>query len=291
MNFEKLQNRVKQETAQYGVEDIIEEFPQELQDRLYREIAEMEDTEATEYLITKLINRKFALYKSEDLKLPENVEVTHEEPLAIVERIKRVVESKDAVTLGEGHNGEVITSLRRPTTCYKVLRLERANLLGATAKREAIILYQIGQLLEGRTDVARVPKLLRYIDADNFRAIHMETIDGSSLKDMFEKKIDFPEGFDVDTFIHKLETTVSIMNEHGYFHRDLTNNLGNVIVDKEGDPWIIDFGSALKSKGPDTDPRLYQVTYGGIPCVASDLQGIKELGKQIKNHLREKNNG
>lgn len=278
--------RAKLETvSENSVDSLLGEFPSQLQPRLEREVESMDEQTAEEYLINKLIERKEALIAWKSDELPAAVEVVHEYPLAFIKSIEQSNSGGDKFLLGEGRNGRVLESIRNPGSCYKILFLERAKELHSSIVRESVMQYEVGTLLEGRDDVARVPKVLRFVDMSDLRAIMMEKIDGESIFKLMEDNRPLPENFDSDRFFEKLLNTIHIMNEKGYHHRDLTNNAGNVIIDKGGNPWLVDFGSTVKGFVTDTDPNHYQLTVNGPIIVGHDATGILGLKARVEEYL------
>lgn len=267
------------------IDYLLGQFPDELQSRLIHEIDDFDDARAIEYLTTKLINRRFALRDATERDLPKGIEIITEFPKAIAQRITNSRERGEDAELGHGKNAEVIRSSRGAGTCYKVLYLDRARILFSTAAREALLQYRASTLLAQHSEVAQVPNVLRYVDHSDLRAIHMSEVDGVSMEKIFEHAANLPDGFDVEVFITKLREAIEILNEAGIFHRDLINNPSNVMVDKEGNPWIIDFGSAAQSINPGVDSRIYQVSSGAPRILATDLAGIERLRIRLVHYL------
>jgi len=272
------------------VEYLIEQFPAALQQRLYDEIEEMNETESVSHLSTKLINRRFALSsKGSEALAAEGVDVVHEYPYAILKHIEHSQSSAQENRLGNGKNGEVIASLNQPGTCYKVLYLERAKELAATAAREALLQHQAGEVLKGKSGVARVPAVLRYVDNKDLRAIQMEQIDGVNLRQIIDGDAQLPADFDIHVFFEELQNAVELLNVTGIFHRDLINNPGNVIVDKDGKPWIIDFGTALRASF-NQESGTYQLLPGGSWTKSYDMAGVAKLKRDLQAFI-SKNHG
>ena len=287
----RIRAKIEKLEATKGTENVvdvlIEEFPAELHDRLNREVELMNDKTAEDFLITKLVERKRALVSMEMHNIPEDVFVTHECPVAILRSLEREVPKDHEDYLGSGENGKVLASVRQERACYKVLYPERVRDLGLNIVREAVMQHNIQKLLSKHKDVARVPQVLAFVDHERARAVMMEKIDGCSLLDIFKGKNNFPQNFDIEVFFAKLEKAVTVMNEQGYYHKDLTNNAGNVMIDAEGNPWIVDFGSAIKSCGVSSDPRFYQITNGGAYIFAHDVSGIQSLKKRVLEHQKK----
>lgn len=279
---ERVRNATEYEST---VDSLVHEFPTELQERLYKEVEDLDNQSAEDFLISKLIERKRALVSNEMRTLPDDVMVTHECPLAIMKSLERQVVEGDSDYLGSGENGKVIASLRQERACYKVLFPERVRTLGLNIVREAIMQHLASRVLNAREDVAHVPSVLAFVDHERARAVMMDKIDGVSLLEVIRNGAVLPEGFNVDAFFEKLEKAVTLLNEHGIYHRDLTNNAGNVMIDRNGEPWIVDFGSAVKALNPEGDVRFYTLTPGGALLMAHDQSGIQSLKKRLKEHL------
>ena len=73
----------------------------------------------------------------------------------------------------------------------------------------------------------------------------MERIPGHTLAELIGKNIKLPENFDIDLFMGKINTELQKMHKAGIFHRDLHTK--NIMITPEGDPVIIDFGTAYVS--------------------------------------------
>jgi tRNA A-37 threonylcarbamoyl transferase component Bud32 len=280
---EKIKNSLEHESA---VDSLIDEFPEELHERLYKEVEDLDDKTAEDFVISKLIERKRALVVNEMRTMPEDVMVTHECPLAIMKSLEREVEKGDDDYLGSGENGKVVASLRQDRACYKVLYPERVRTLGLNIVREAVMQHHASKLLKQHEGVAQVPSVLAFVDHERARAIMMEKINGVSVLNILNNEAELPHGFDIDACFEKLERAVELLNEHGFYHRDLTNNAGNIMIDELGQPWIVDFGSAVKALQPENgDTMFYTLTPGGTSILAHDKSGIASLKKRLKEHL------
>lgn len=277
---------VKTREYESGVDSLVHEFPEELHDRLYTEIEDLDNQSAENFLVSKLIERKRALVSNEMRTMPEDVMVTHECPLAIMKSLERQVEVGDSDYLDAGENGKVIASLRQERACYKVLYPERVRTHGLNIVREAVMQHHASKLLGQHEGVAQVPKVLAFVDHERARAIMMDKIEGVSMLKVLEGTARLPDGFDIDACFEKIERAVTLLNEHHIYHRDLTDNAGNVMIDQDGEPWIVDFGSAVKAIGSDdVDERFYTLTPGGALIMAHDHSGVLSLKKRLKDHL------
>lgn len=286
----RIRSKIEGHTPSEVVDLLLQDFPDELQERLEKEIEEMDDQTASDYLTSKLIERKYALTKWGEGTIPNEVQVSHELPLAIMESLEKSTTQEGGITLGVGQNGKVYQSVRQPNACYKVLFLERANQLGANIVREAVMQYEISEMLKKNGAEVRVPEVFCFVNHSRVRAIMMEKVDGCSLIDILERRQDceLPPRFDVQSFFKKLSDAIEIMNGHGYFHRDLTNNAGNVMVDRDGNPWIIDLGSAVKSVTTDSDEAFhsYQLTANSPRIIGNDATGVENLKQRMLRYMR-----
>jgi len=265
---------------------LIEEFPEELQERIENEIANLDPAAAREYVMHKLIARKEAVKMWSTDKLPSNIEVTHEIPLAVLSSIEQTMKSEDTSLLGMGKNGKVYESIRRPYACYKVLFQEKAKQMNIRIVREAVMQYKMGEFLTSRDSKVRIPEVIGFVEHAELQAILMEKVEGSSLYDIFTGKSQLPPNFNAEKFFSQLEEAVSLLNEYGYIHGDLNNNAGNVMVDTDGRPWLVDFGSALQSASAG-DPKFFQLTVGGPYHLTNDLSGIQKLKARTLAHMKE----
>lgn len=90
-------------------------------------------------------------------------------------------------------------------------RLENAGRVGAAAKQTML-------------DAENKKMMISYLSRHDFK---------------------FPKGF-----FEKINNTMSLLHEHGIYHRDLHER--NIMLDHEGKVWIIDFGTGVvKEKGED----------------------------------------
>jgi len=284
----RIRSKIEEKSNDDSVDVLLSEFPAELQDRLEAEIAGLDQQGAEDLLMNKLIARREALVEWRLDDLSKKVEVTHEVPLGVLASIERSSQEGPSSMLGEGMNGRVYESVRKDFACYKVLFLERARQLQLNIIREATLQHDINEVLRKDPSVAQVPAVMGFVEHSQVLAIMMGKIKGASMLQILKGKAEFPPDFDVDTFFDKLERAVLLMNEHGYYHRDLTNNSGNVMVDEEGNPWIVDFGSAIKAMHPSDNDQIFQIKPGGAHILASDLSGVRRLKEKVIEYLRAK---
>lgn len=290
-------SKIETGESENDIDALIEEFPAELHERLEQEVEHMEDKEAVDHLVRKLVARKESLVRWSVDEISKYVEIRHDVPLAVVESIQKSSEGGEDNLLGSGMNGRVYQSVRRAFACYKVLYLDRARENNLSIVQEAVMQYEMGAVAKKVPNGAHIPEVLGFVERTDMLAIMMQKVEGNSLIEIIEGKAELPENFDIDSFFSRLEATIQQLNEDGYFHRDLvrqvnrtelTPNSGNVMVDKDGNPWLVDFGSAIRALKPEGDAQLYQLQPEGRLWRATDLSGIHEMKERVAAIMRQK---
>ncbi len=139
---------------------------------------------------------------------------------------------------------------------------------------------------------------IKHVDVENKKIternlIIMEKIEGLSIGDNIRevrggRVANLPSNFSINVFMEKLEKQVEIMHKHNFYHRDLTIN--NVLINKEGNPVIIDFGSSTESTY--TDPyEHYSTTLvknekrtitGGSIVFKDDRESLDSIRESLK---------
>lgn len=280
-----IQDKIENQPNEDAIEILLEQFPPELREKLEVQIEDLDGHDAEDLLMNRLIERNKALVKWGVDALPKEVSVSPEVPQAFLNSIKESQERGEDSYLGAGHNGVVLQSVRRPEYCYKILNQERIKQMHASVVREATMQFECYKILEGRNNVAKIPSILRYIKNPEMQAFMMDRIKGESLGELMKRGGEFPENFNAETFFEKISNAIEVLNEHGYHHRDLTNNLGNVIIDSDGEPWIIDFGSAVKGFASPENSNHYQVSPGASYIVGHDQSGVRQLKSVVENYM------
>ncbi len=112
----------------------------------------------------------------------------------------------------------------------------------------------------------------------------MERLDAVSIKDVIEKRAVLPTTFNFETFFKKLRVFISKMHEKGIYHRDLHE--GNIMIDDNGNPCVIDFGKAARGFGDD----VYDIDYreGGQlrkGKLTSDEEYVNQVERLLIKHM------
>lgn len=83
--------------------------------------------------------------------------------------------------------------------------------------------------------------------------------------------------------MRELRTFVGEMHALGYHHRDL--HAGNIMIDEEGMPWIIDFGMAARVDESEDPYRIANVPKNGHfvdVVLKSDLENLSEIERRLR---------
>lgn len=110
----------------------------------------------------------------------------------------------------------------------------------------------------------------------------MEKVSGSSLQDILDKK---NPNFDTkqvnwEVFFKKLEEIVAKLNNASVFHRDL--HAGNIMIDEDHNPILIDFGSSYESFYSEDDPYKEE-SVTGVTVYKKDTDFLQEIKKDFIN--------
>lgn len=134
--------------------------------------------------------------------------------------------------------------------------------------------------------------LFSFTTKDGEMYLVMEKVDGYSIKDILKNPDLLPEKFDCQTFCKVLDEQIFKLHGgntgNGIYHRDLHS--GNVMINSEGLPVIIDYGTAIEGSGSDftyeghvekynQDTKRYQLDNGYFK---DDLEMIKLLKNELK---------
>lgn len=234
------------------IDEILDRFPEELRDRyedeLAGELSKLSSREQYGYLSKKLAARLDAKRSSLYRETPKSVETLNIIPDAIEASIARSQESHDEALLGAGQTAEVLSSTRQEGICYKVFYSD-PNQIGQNSLADEVDMQVLVSSLQEEIGV-RIPEALSFIQNKHGIAIMMEKVDGYSLLE-HSKGVPLPDNFNMEAFKKQITESVERMNDLGIYHRDLTP--GNIMIGKDGEPWIIDFGRTKKTTKNDEE--------------------------------------
>ncbi|USN53455.1 MAG: protein kinase family protein [Candidatus Nomurabacteria bacterium] len=161
--------------------------------------------------------------------------------------------------LGIGKSGEVWVGqdpFYSDKTCTKTIHDPHATV--NTLRRE----FEIHQ--EAERAGIRVPPLLAYIESregngDFHALLAMKAIEGRTLEQWFRDMKREGRRFEkseIKEMRDQLKQMILQLHEANIYHRDL--HFGNVMIDNEGNFYIIDFGDAKVTLSSESDQEIYQ---------------------------------
>ena len=211
-----------------------------------------------------------------------------------VEILKQLemVERGENIKLGFGKTGSVHTTESRSNACLKIV--SNKNVGGNDVGAEMGFLDTLSDTDKLRSAGIRremvAPKpiacLKRSVGNDY---LVMETINGFTLRDLvnFDLYHLLPNNFDYKHFFTELNEIVKKMNEGlNIYHRDLSE--GNVMVDENGQPVIIDFGDACSPHLKSEDPYRQESSNGKVTIFTNDLVNVQASQRLIGKYLKDK---
>ncbi len=202
------------------------------------------------------------------------------------ENAKRLGKYKILAKLGEGGFGKVYkafdTVLER-VVAVKTLKLEDQNELKRFL-REA--------KATAKLDHPNIVSLYTIEKIEKKYCLIMKLIEGQSLREILKKeKFSIPRCCQM---MMKILQAMEYAHEQGFIHRDIKP--ANILVDKEGEPYLTDFGLVKFSQGEHT--QLTEVgAIVGTPCYMAPEQGsgnvdsrsdIYSLGATLYEMLTQK---
>lgn len=121
----------------------------------------------------------------------------------------------------------------------------------------------------------------------------MERINGYSIKEVLKDNNLLPQNFDYETFCKSLDEQIEKMHSGDIYHRDL--HPGNIMIDEEGLPVIIDFGTAVKGSGSDNTyediVQMYNHKKGSYEFINNifedDIKMIKDVKSELKIFIKQ----
>ncbi len=183
------------------------------------------------------------LYNPERLRAPkEVVESASSEAMRMLRTIADNPENKI-------HFGGAATVYRLPgNLCMKLF--EKRSITAAPGNPISVEAGYL-ELLTGFTvKGVRVPHYFGHITAEHEgeeNAIIMEELHALDLERVIKKNAELPNGFSVKTFFDNIEWYIDALHQRGIVHGDI--ELRNIMIDKGGNGYVIDFGRAKRVSG------------------------------------------
>ena len=224
--------------------------------------------------------KTFTVKKIEKLiDLKEDVE-------ALIECIKSL-ESK-ATVIGEGGCAVIFALLdgKFDEICLKKIR-EKPHINYNNIDQEHD--FQVGAKKAG----VRTPLSIYWIKAENETYLIMERVKGYNLAEVLRNPNLLSKKFDFKIFCDSLDDQVKKMHSAGIYHRDF--KLENVMIDEEGLPVIIDWGTATNGTGSENTYEetvsIYDHKKGRYGFVngyfKDDLVMVKNIKASLKPLIRQ----
>lgn len=184
----------------------------------------------------------------------------------------------DGYSLGEGRTATVCGLADNYNVCVKILNKPTQPKNGG---REEMRLLD---KLRGKN--LPVPQAVCFAKTEKAQYIFMEMIEGFSILDLIEEDrfAELPADFDFGGFFRKLRAVVDKMHQENIYHRDLRP--GNVMIDKSGNPVIIDFGESKELGLSTEDPYKDENSLGEAKIVSPDEGRITELYRDLGLYLK-----
>lgn len=216
-----------------------------------------------------------------------------------IEEIKKIIESKQTeeileyiksleeigiTSIGKGRNADVYAAFETKfnKVCVKKVK-EKPELVFNDINKEHEY-----QSMAHKAGVC-TPLSLVSIKTEKEELIIMERIEGYSVRDVLNNPKLIPKNFNYEKFCKSLDEQISKMHSIGLYHRDLHDD--NVMIDEEGLPVIIDFGTAKEASGGELTYRDSVSIYNGREGRYESKENIFDDDlysiKKIKNSLRK----
>ena len=223
------------------------------------------------------------MYKSniEEIKYP-NTEISDREycEKIIIKTLEKL--ENNGISIGEGKTAKVSISELDSNFCVKMVFNKEIST--NDVNKEMDFLEQLSE--RG----IPVPKPICSVKTENNDYIFMETIKGVTLEDLdndvsgdlIEK---LPEKFDFKKFFNRIREIVSDLHSLGYYHRDL--HAGNIMINSDGEPVIIDFGDAYKAELSSEDPYRFINAKGEQMIFPDDELKINENYRKVGGYLKK----
>lgn len=214
-----------------------------------------------------------------------------------VESVKKLIDSKEAESveecilkvelhanpIGEGNNATIYIPENESlqSVCIKKGK-EKQMMIFNNIDDECELQKECKKL-----GISTPLTLLSFTTKEKEDYLVMERINGYSVKEILKNIKLLPEKFDYQIFFKSLEEQIKKMHSAGIYHRDLHS--GNIMIDEEGLPVIIDFGTAVRGSGSDNTyedtVQMYNHKKGSYEFINNifidDITMIKNLKSEL----------
>jgi len=214
-----------------------------------------------------------------------NLEQTKEREKMIELAEKTIIDiDANGLNIGSGKTAAVMILEKKNDICLKIVdknrsRSNRVN-INNNVNDELNFLDKLSSkqfLKELNLEQEKiVPKPFLSKKELNREFLFMEHIKGSSLEDILKDKKNMSQNINWELFFSKLENLIQELNAHNIYHRDL--HAGNIMINENHEPIIIDFGDAYESFFVDENPYREDIGTQTI-TYKSDKENIQQLKK------------
>ncbi len=286
-NFRKNQSLHEPASLEQKIEHHLDSLPPDLRrtwsQRLEKsadaDLPELED-ELDRFLARR---EKVLLGKAPEIFRGMNHRITDQTAINKTLETIRDAEGRPDLYVGEGKTAHVYRDPYTKALCYKFVNNFREYEAWNNVDHEAHFLEDLGDL---NVDGVRVPHLTGVIDLPDIKVIGMEYLDAVSIDSIMRRDRQLPENFDMGNFFKRLRAYVAAMHERNIYHRDLHE--GNVLIGRDGTPYVIDFGKAVYSPSPEFAYEAYDRTGTNRVILNSDENWIYALETKFSRYLMGK---
>jgi tRNA A-37 threonylcarbamoyl transferase component Bud32 len=275
-------NKRSPETLERSIQNAIEQLPDPLQRRWAERLNNAPDDElkALDDELRAFVEKRESVLRRAPASLGDFKHSDKDEARiqTTLERIREAAERPD-LYVGEGKSAEVFRDTMESDRCYKIVTNFKEYATWNSIGTEAHFLEELEDLV---VDGVRTPRVSSVIDRPEIKAISMEYIDGENVKILIEKNKPLPGNFDLKRFMTKLRAYVKAMHDRNIYHRDLHG--GNVLVGRDGNPYVIDFGQATVSFSPDYAYEAYDRTGQNRIMLTSDEAHVDGIEAALRAH-------
>lgn len=225
----------------------------------------------------------------EIVNIPENIPDATKEKLIrrSVEKLDEILDEEETF-LGFGATANVHSLDQLRGVCCKINKPDEDIPPESFVNTPDVELAILSFIYE-ENRVVRTPKpyASEIIDLGKRKYLVMEQLNAVSVRDVLEGKEKLPESFDFESFFEKVETFLLKMHGVGVYHRDLHE--GNIMIDKEtGEPYVIDFGTGIKTFSGDDEPYKISIGVGEYFNLPKDEYMLKGVKEKVKAQLLTK---
>jgi tRNA A-37 threonylcarbamoyl transferase component Bud32 len=260
------------------IENLLEKIPKEIRPRWEKEIEDKDYKKAVSILEKVIQSRARILGEGEAEDMNRERSPLENEIEKAAEEIFQLNEKSNVELLGRGKHAKVVSYLEK--VCIKFLFSRPEEMLQRKAMKSES--NYLNKMYKFSVDGVRAPKIYtRGLRKPPFY-IAMETIQGKSLKAIIENK---EASADFISLIKRQNMEEVILRIEGFLkqmhiQKEITHNdihEGNIMIDKNGDWYVIDFGSAEEILLDDTTESKKEKD------VMRAREAIVNLYRSIKN--------